>query len=141
MNIVWHKKYNVNVIEIDEQYYSLIKSINDVIKQVKRGVCANEMSKIIDRLQTQSEACFCTEEVYFEKLGFCNGMSYQEGHATCLLKLNLFKNSYDEAQPLINLAHIEGIASAFLGHVATSHTEFNHYMKEHGIRRFIKAHG
>ncbi|MBN2343311.1 MAG: hypothetical protein JXX29_08575 [Deltaproteobacteria bacterium] len=140
MNIVWQKEYNVNVIEIDDHYQRLVGSFNHLVRMVKRGVHAAEISSAVDNIQQQSQDCFNAEELYFNKLGFIAPTGYRKGQAVCLLKLNLFKQSYDEKQPLINLAHVEGIARALLGHVATSHKEFNHFMKEHGIRRFIKAH-
>lgn len=140
MNIIWKKEYNVNVLEIDEQYQNLVASFNDLVRLVKRGAAEDDVSSAVERVHSQSQNCFRTEELYFKKLGFGEINRYHNGHTSCLLKLNLFKQSYDQNQPLINLAHVEGIARALLGHVANSHIEFNHFRKENGLRSFIRAH-
>ena len=140
MNIVWQKKYNVNVLEIDEQYQGLIDSFNDLVALVKVGVDDQEISEAVDLVQTQSRSCFSTEEMYFHKLGFSDVGGYRKGHSACLHQLSRFKNNYDRKQPLINLAHVEGIARSLLTHVASSHAEFNEFMKKNRISQFIKAH-
>ncbi|MBN2528789.1 MAG: hypothetical protein JXR76_20535 [Deltaproteobacteria bacterium] len=139
MNIVWEKKYNVNVLEIDEHYSHLIESFNELVKLVKRGTEPTVISASVDLVHSHVQNCFNTEETYFHKLGFCDMGDYRHGHSACLKKLSQFKRSYDRNQPLINLAHVEGIARALMGHIASSHSDFNAYMKENGIRRFIRA--
>lgn len=140
MNIVWQKKYNVNVLEIDEQYKGLIDSFNQLVKLVQGGVDDSEISQAVDLLQTRSQNCFTTEEMYFHKLGFTDSGSYRKGHSACLHQLSRFKNNYDQKQPLINLAHVEGIARTLLTHVASSHAEFNEFRKKNRISTFIRAH-
>ena len=140
MHIVWEKKYNVNVLEIDEQYQGLVDSFNDLVRQVKRGVESTEITSCVDVVKEQIQKCFSTEELYFQKLGFNEIGEYRQAHSACLLQLSVFKQNYHQQQPLINLAHIEGIARALIGHIASSHTEFNAYMKENRLSTFMKAH-
>ncbi|MBN2714961.1 MAG: hypothetical protein JXX14_03840 [Deltaproteobacteria bacterium] len=140
MTIVWQKNYNVNVLEIDEQYLRLVDSFNQLVRLVKRGVDLTEISILVELVQEQSQICFNSETVYFSKLGFSDFDAYRQGHSSCLIQLSHFKKNYDQQQPLINLAHVEGIARALLGHVATSHSAFNDFMKKNRISSFIRAH-
>ena len=140
MTIVWQKNYNVNILEIDEKYQQLVDAFNRLVKLVKRGVDSTEISIAVELVQECSKKCFNTEEVYFNKLGFSDTGNYRQGHSYCLLQLSQFKTNYDQKQPLINLAHVEGIARALLCHVANSHSAFNDYMKTNGISSFMKAH-
>ena len=140
MSIVWQKSYNVNVLEIDEQYQQLVDAFNRLVKLVKRGVDMTEISIAVELVQERSKDCFNTEEIYFHKLGFNDTGDYRQGHVYCLLRLSQFKTNYDQKQPLINLAHVEGIARALLCHVASSHSAFNDYMKANRISSFMKAH-
>ena len=140
MHIVWQKKYNVNVLEIDEQYRNLVESFNRLVRLVKRGVTSSEVTGLVDLVKSQIQNCFSIEELYFQKLGFNDIGQYRQAHSACMLQLSAFRQNYDPQQPLINLAHIEGIASTLLEHIASSHTEFNTYMKENRLRTFMKAH-
>jgi hemerythrin-like metal-binding protein len=140
MHIVWQKKYNVNVLEIDEQYQNLVDVFNSLVRLVKRGGETSEITSQVDLVKTQIQDCFSIEEVYFQKLGFNDIGEYRQVHSACMLQLSAFRQNYDPQQPLINLAHIEGIASTLLAHIASSHTDFNTYMKENRLRTFMKAH-
>ncbi len=78
--IIWNKKFNTGIKELDEQHKQIIKVINTLIEKQNTKVDSEIISDILTKLIEYARNHFKKEEQYMIEFNYSEYLSHKEQH-------------------------------------------------------------
>lgn len=128
-HVQWKDRFNINYKDIDDQHRGLIAILNDLIDLVEgRGEPAL-VTQIFHRLFEYSLVHFATEERYMERALYPGLAAHKAAHATFMMKLVEFNETYDATDPRLLDAALDFLRGWYLGHIMGLDMEYQPHLQ------------
>lgn len=129
----WSTNLSVNVAEIDAQHQHLVRFLNDLSGAMKEGKGKDVLTDIISGLVVYTRSHFATEEKYFDRFGYPDGVSHKQEHQMFVEKVAKFKKDFDEGNQLVSIPILSFLRDWLVNHINGSDMKYSRFFNEKGL--------
>jgi hemerythrin-like metal-binding protein/PAS domain S-box-containing protein len=125
--VVWYKKYNLNIPEIDEQHKRIIKLLNEFKQACDDGKSVNELNKLFKNLVNYTSYHFHNEESYFKKYAYKDADNHSIEHKKIIDIMQNIQNKLVNKEYLLTI--LEQLKDELINHFISIDVKYVHLFR------------
>ena len=131
--IQWSEALSVDVEEIDEQHYTIIKRINEIYDSMNRGKGQAVLGNILECLTEYTVDHFNTEEKYFERFGYPEAEAHREEHTRFVERVTAFEAEFKAGKIGLSSEILNFLKDWLTDHIQGSDKKYGPFFNENGL--------
>lgn len=96
MGIQWSQKYEIGILEIDNQHKELFSKVDDLFEACNQGKGKQEVGSLIKFLGDYVVHHFKTEESYQQKIGYPDYLVHKKLHDQFIKDFSVLQEQFDK---------------------------------------------
>ena len=132
--INWNDRMSVNIAEIDMQHQKLVKLLNDLYDDMKKGQGIDVISKTVKELVNYAKIHFKTEEDYFDQYEYPEADNHRRTHSVFTDKIFQFKNNLKQKDAGLPFDVIQFMSLWLKDHILETDKKYSNFLNEKGLK-------
>jgi len=131
--IDWDSSLSVNIKSIDNQHKKLVDMVNTLHDSMKEGKAKDVMGNILAELAAYTDYHFKTEEEFFKKYGYAEGVKHKVEHDHLREEVTYLKEKFDRGEAVFTIELLYFLKDWLSKHILGSDKKYTAFLNSKGV--------